>query len=162
MKLKKEIISDKIMTLPVLLRECAGWRVKSERIVFTNGCFDILHPGHIRLLLEAAEAGTKLIVGLNADLSVRRLKGVGRPVNSWSSRALLLAAQTYIDAVVLFEEDTPIELIKAILPDVLVKGGDYTPETVIGADVVKSYGGDIQIVPLVDGFSTTRIIEGLK
>jgi D-beta-D-heptose 7-phosphate kinase/D-beta-D-heptose 1-phosphate adenosyltransferase len=162
MKSKREIISDKIMPLPELLRECAGWRVKSKRIVFTNGCFDILHPGHVQLLLEAAEFGTKLIVGLNADASVRKLKGAGRPVNSWQARALLLAAQAYVDAVAIFEEETPIELIQALRPDVLVKGGDYKAETVVGAELVKSYGGDIKIVPLVDGFSTTRIIEGLK
>lgn len=150
------------MPLPLLLRECAGWRVKSERIVFTNGCFDLLHEGHIRLLLEAAESGTKLIVGLNADGSVKKLKGAGRPVHSSQSRALLLAAQTYVDAVILFDEETPVELIKALRPDVLVKGGDYNPETVAGADFVKSYGGEIKIVPLVDGYSTTKIIEGLK
>ncbi len=161
-KLKKDLVHNKIVNLEDLVHRCAGWRVKGHKIVFTNGCFDILHQGHIHLLLEAAELGHKLILGVNADASVKRLKGEGRPVNDESSRALLLAAQLYVDAVCIFEEDTPLELIQAIKPDVIVKGGDYTPETVVGGDFVQSYGGTVAIVPLVAGFSTTNIINKLK
>lgn len=145
-----------------LARLCAGWKVKSQKVIFTNGCFDILHPGHIQLLLQAAEAGDKLVLGLNTDASVKRLKGEGRPVNDEQSRALIMAAQLYVDAVTLFDEDTPLELIQAIHPDVIVKGGDYTPETVVGNDFVTSYGGKVIIVPTVEGFSTTSIINRMK
>lgn len=141
---------------------CAGWKVKGQKIIFTNGCFDILHPGHIQLLLEAAELGDKLVLGLNTDASVKRLKGEGRPVNDEQSRALIMAAQLYVDAVTLFDEDTPLELIQAIHPDVIVKGGDYTPETVVGNDFVTSYGGKVVIIPTVEGFSTTSIINRMK
>jgi D-beta-D-heptose 7-phosphate kinase/D-beta-D-heptose 1-phosphate adenosyltransferase len=161
-KSKKESIQDKIMSREALARLCAGWKVKSQKVVFTNGCFDILHPGHIQLLLQAAEAGDKLVLGLNTDASVKRLKGEGRPVNDEQSRALIMAAQLYVDAVTLFDEDTPLELIQAIHPDVIVKGGDYTPETVVGNDFVTSYGGEVVIVPTVEGFSTTSIINRMK
>lgn len=161
-KLKKELVQDKIMSREALAHLCAGWKVKGYKIIFTNGVFDILHQGHIRLLLDAAELGHKLVVGLNTDASVKRLKGESRPVNAEDSRALLMAAQLYVDAVCLFEEDTPLELIEAIRPDVIVKGGDYTPGTVVGADVVKAYGGEVVIVPTVEGYSTTHIINSLK
>jgi D-beta-D-heptose 7-phosphate kinase/D-beta-D-heptose 1-phosphate adenosyltransferase len=161
-KSKKESVQDKIMDREALARLCAGWKVKGEKVVFTNGCFDILHPGHIQLLLQAAEAGDKLVLGLNTDASVKRLKGEGRPVNDEQSRALIMAAQLYVDAVTLFDEDTPLELIQAIHPDVIVKGGDYTPETVVGNDFVTSYGGKVVIVPTVEGFSTTSIINRMK
>ena len=161
-KSKKESVQDKIMSREELARLCAGWKVKSQKVVFTNGCFDILHPGHIQLLLQAAEAGDKLVLGLNTDASVKRLKGEGRPVNDEQSRALIMAAQLYVDAVTLFDEDTPLELIQAIHPDVIVKGGDYTPETVVGNDFVTSYGGEVVIVPTVEGFSTTSIINRMK
>lgn len=161
-KHKKDLVHDKITDRESLVRICAGWKVKGHKIVFTNGCFDILHQGHISLLLDAAELGHKLVLGVNADASVKRLKGENRPVNNETSRSLLLAAQLYVDAVCIFEEDTPMELIRAIKPDVIVKGGDYTPETVVGADFVQSYGGEVAIVPLVAGFSTTKLIEDLK
>lgn len=161
-KQKKELVQDKIMNREALAHLCQGWRVKGQKIVFTNGCFDILHQGHISLLLEAAELGNKLVLGINTDNSVKKLKGEDRPVNNELSRALLLAAQLYVDAVVLFDEDTPLELIQAIRPDVIVKGGDYTPETVVGNDFVKSYGGAVVIVNLVPGFSTTGLIERLR
>ena len=161
-KSKKESVQDKIMSREALSHLCAGWRVKGQKIVFTNGCFDILHPGHIQLLLEAAELGDKLVLGLNTDASVKRLKGEGRPVNDEQSRALIIAAQHYVDAVTLFDEDTPLELIQTIRPDVIVKGGDYTPETVVGNDYVTSYGGKVVIVPTVDDFSTTSIINRMK
>lgn len=161
-KTKLESIESKIVDSKALAHICAGWRVNGHKIVFTNGCFDILHQGHIRLLLSAAELGNKLVLGLNTDASVRKLKGEGRPVNDQYSRALVMASQLFVDAVCLFEEDTPLELIKIVKPDILVKGGDYTPETVVGNDFVNAYGGKTVIIPTVEGFSTTGIIERLK
>lgn len=159
---KKESVQDKIMSREALSHLCSGWRIKGYKIVFTNGCFDILHQGHVALLLEAAELGHKLVLGLNTDASVKKLKGPHRPINDEQSRALIMASQLYVDAVTLFEEDTPLELIQEIRPDVIVKGGDYTPETVVGNDFVSSYGGSVVIVPTVDGFSTTNIINKMK
>lgn len=159
---KKESVQDKIMSRGALSHLCSGWRIKGYKIVFTNGCFDILHQGHVALLLEAAELGHKLVLGLNTDASVKKLKGPHRPINDEQSRALIMASQLYVDAVTLFEEDTPLELIQEIRPDVIVKGGDYTPETVVGNDFVSSYGGSVVIVPTVDGFSTTNIINKMK
>lgn len=161
-KSKKESVQDKIMGREALARLCAGWKVKGQKIVFTNGCFDILHQGHIALLLEAAELGYKLVLGLNTDASVKKLKGESRPINDEVSRALIMASQLYVDAVTLFDEDTPLELIQAIRPDVIVKGGDYTPETVVGNDFVTAYGGEVVIIPTVEGFSTTVIIDRMK
>jgi len=161
-KSKFERVQDKIVNRETLAHIVAGWKVKGEKIIFTNGCFDILHQGHIKLLMEAAELGHKVVLGLNTDASVKKLKGEGRPVNDEQSRALVMASQLYIDAVCLFEEDTPLELIKAIKPNVIVKGGDYTPETVVGNDFVKSYGGEVVIIPTVEGFSTTNIIQKMK
>jgi D-glycero-beta-D-manno-heptose 1-phosphate adenylyltransferase len=161
-KSKKESVQDKIMGREALARLCAGWKVKGQKVVFTNGCFDILHPGHLQLLLQAAELGDKLVLGLNTDASVKRLKGEDRPVNDEQTRALIMASQLYVDAVTLFDEDTPLELIQTIHPDVIVKGGDYTPETVVGNDYVTSYGGKVVIVPTVEGFSTTSIINRMK
>lgn len=159
---KKALVQNKIMSREELAHLCSGWRVKGYKIIFTNGCFDILHQGHIALLLEAAELGHKLVLGLNTDASVKKLKGENRPVNDEQSRALVMASQLYVDAVTLFGEDTPLELIQAIRPDVIVKGGDYTPETVVGNDFVSSYGGQVVIVPTVNGFSTTNIINKMK
>lgn len=134
-------------------------RFFGKKIVFTNGCFDVLHVGHVRLMLEAAEAGDVLVVGLNSDQSVKRLKGEGRPVHPQELRAEMLAALIPVDCIVIFDEDTPEELIKLVKPHVIVKGGDYTPEQVVGADFVKSYGGEVKIFPLVEGHSTTQIIS---
>lgn len=134
----------------------------SNTIAFTNGVFDILHRGHIFSLSQAAAEADYLIVGLNSDVSVKRLKGESRPVNNEESRALALAALLMVDAVVIFGEDTPLELIKAILPDVLVKGGDYTVEQIAGAKEVMANGGRVVINPLLGDFSTTRIIEQAK
>lgn len=162
-KNKLDTLRSKIITSKEELgRLAAGWRVKSYQIVFTNGVFDLVHQGHIACLALAAEAGNKLIVGVNSDASVKRLKGDSRPVNDAMSRALVLAAMQYVDAVCIFEEDTPLELIKAVRPDVIAKGGDYAPETVVGNDLVSSYGGRTIIIPLVDGFSTTGTIERSK
>lgn len=133
-----------------------------KKIVFTNGCFDILHVGHIRYLKQASELGDLLVVGLNSDESVKRLKGFDRPVNSEKDRAEMLSALGFVDYVVVFEEDTPYNLIKAIQPDVLVKGGDYKPEDVVGRDIVESRGGKVQILPFVEGKSTTSIINKIN
>ncbi|MFV0604724.1 MAG: D-glycero-beta-D-manno-heptose 1-phosphate adenylyltransferase [Niabella sp.] len=139
-----------------------GWKSKGEKTVFTNGVFDILHAGHVRALIQAASFGNRLIVGLNSDSSVKRLKGDSRPIIHEKDRALLLAALSCIDAVVLFEEDTPIQLIKTLMPDVLVKSADYKPETIVGAKEVIENGGEVKITPLVQGLSTTLIIEKIK
>ena len=133
-----------------------------KSIVFTNGVFDILHPGHIFSLSQAAKEADFLIVGLNSDNSVKRLKGQQRPVNNQDSRALLLASLLMVDAVVIFEEDTPLELINSLRPDVLVKGGDYTIEQIVGAKEVISNGGRVVINPVIEGYSTTSTIEKLK
>lgn len=155
-------IPDKIYNLDGLLLQLQRWRLASKKIVFTNGVFDLLHEGHIASLSEAATEGHILIVGVNNDASVKRLKGAERPVNNENSRALLLASLLVTDAVIIFEADTPLELIKAILPDVLVKGGDYTEDQIVGAKEVKANGGSVKIVPIVTGFSTTAIIEKMK
>lgn len=130
-----------------------------KTIAFTNGVFDIIHHGHIFSLSQAASEADYLVVGLNADASVKRLKGEGRPVNGQDSRALVLASMVMVDAVVLFEEDTPLELVNAIMPDVLIKGGDYTTEQIAGAKEVLENGGRVVINPILDGFSTTSIID---
>jgi D-glycero-beta-D-manno-heptose 1-phosphate adenylyltransferase len=155
-------ILDKIISSDELLKRIAQWRVLDKKVAFTNGCFDILHHGHIASLSEAAQQGDYLVIGLNSDASVKRLKGPERPINSQESRALVLAALTMVDAVVLFEEDTPLELISKVLPDVLVKGGDYKVEQIAGAKEVIANGGKVVINPIVPGFSTTNIIEKFK
>jgi len=137
-------------------------RNKNKKIVFTNGCFDILHIGHVRYLQEAAKLGDILVLGLNSDASVKRLKGPERPVNSEADRAELLCALGFIDYVVIFDEDTPYELIKKVQPDVLVKGGDYSPDEVVGKDIVESRGGKLVLIPFVEGKSTTNIINKIK
>lgn len=133
-----------------------------QTIVFTNGCFDVLHFGHVHYLLEAKKLGDILVVGLNSDDSVRRLKGPERPINGEKERAFVLAALCCVDYVVLFEEDTPENLIKAVLPDVLVKGGDYALDQIVGADFVNQNGGTVTTIPFVEGYSSSRIIEQLK
>ncbi|HNX21201.1 MAG TPA: D-glycero-beta-D-manno-heptose 1-phosphate adenylyltransferase [Bacteroidales bacterium] len=133
--------------------------LKGKKIVFTNGCFDILHLGHVQYLAQAKELGDLLVIGLNSDLSVKRLKGETRPVNPEHARALVLAALQFVDFVILFEEDTPFELIQQIIPDVLVKGGDYNKDQIVGADIVTSNGGEVVVLDFVDGFSTTQIIN---
>ena len=156
---KPQIIPHKIFTLPQLLKQVNRWRLLKETIAFTNGCFDILHPGHIASLSQAAEQADILIVGVNADNSVRKLKGAHRPVSDQQSRAMILASLLMVDAVVIFEEDTPLEIINAILPDVLVKGGDYAMEEIVGAKEVIANGGKVVISPIVPGFSTSGLIE---
>jgi len=155
-------IPGKIFTLDGLLQQLKRWRLLNKKIVFTNGVFDILHEGHIASLSEAASHGNILIVGVNADASVKRLKGNSRPVNNENSRALVLASLLMTDAIIIFEEDTPYHLITAVMPDVLVKGGDYTIATIVGAKEVIANGGQVMIAPILEGFSTTSIIEKMK
>ena len=141
----------------------AAWRERQRgRVVFTNGVFDLLHPGHIDVLLGARQKGDALVVGVNSDASVRRLKGPDRPVRSEGERAYLLAALEAVDAVTLFEQDTPLELVRVLQPDVIVKGGDYSPDTVVGASEVRARGGEVVIIPLTPGHSTTSTIERLR
>lgn len=147
---------------PEALNLLESWKQQEQKVVFTNGCFDILHQGHVVYLAKAAELGTKLVIGLNTDASVKRLKGNNRPVNSENERALLLAALAFVDMVVLFAEDTPYELIKAIQPDILVKGADYKPEDIVGCDIVKAKRGRVVTVSLEEGFSTTNVIEKIQ
>jgi len=159
---KSDIIPHKIFTLPGLLFELQRWRFLGKTIAFTNGCFDILHEGHIASLSAAATEADYLVVGLNSDRSARKLKGEGRPVNSEHARAMVLASLLMVDAVIIFDEDTPLELIKSILPEVLVKGGDYTLDQIAGAKEVMAAGGKVVINPILEGFSTTKILEKIK
>jgi D-glycero-beta-D-manno-heptose 1-phosphate adenylyltransferase len=143
--------------------EARRWRERARgTVVFTNGVFDLLHPGHVDLLTAARAEGDALVVGVNSDHSVRRLKGTGRPIRTEADRAYVLAALSAVDAVVVFEQDTPLELVLALRPDVLVKGGDYTPDTIVGRAQVEGWGGRVAIVPLTAGQSTTSIVERLR
>jgi rfaE bifunctional protein nucleotidyltransferase chain/domain len=155
-------IQSKISTLPELQKKIAQWRITGKTIAFTNGCFDILHSGHIASLSEAGLHADVLIVAVNADASTRSLKGPNRPVNDEVSRALLLAALSMVDAVVIFSEPTPLELIIATKPDVLVKGGDYKIEEIAGAKEVLGWGGKVIINPILQGFSTTSLINKIQ
>ena len=137
-------------------------RPRDGRLVFTNGCFDLLHPGHVLYLHEARALGDALVVGLNTDASVRRLKGPGRPLVEEDARAIVLAGLGCVDAVTLFDEDTPRELVAALLPDVLVKGGDYAPDAVVGREEVEAAGGEVRILPFVAGHSTTEIVRRIR
>ncbi|MCK9302507.1 MAG: D-glycero-beta-D-manno-heptose 1-phosphate adenylyltransferase [Bacteroidales bacterium] len=133
-----------------------------KKLVFTNGCFDIIHAGHTDYLYKARLLGDILVVGLNSDASVKRLKGDGRPINDQLSRASVLAAMSFVDYVIIFDENTPLNLIKALKPNVLVKGGDYIADNIVGADFVKSYGGIIEIIPFLEGYSTSSIINKIR
>lgn len=159
---RPDIISQKIYTLPQLLQKIAQWKVLAKTIAFTNGVFDILHPGHIFSLSQAAREADYLIVGINSDESVKRLKGNDRPVNNQESRSLIVASLLMVDAVIIFDDDTPLALINAVKPDVLVKGGDYTIEQIVGAREVIASGGRVVINPMVEGYSTSNIIDNLK
>jgi rfaE bifunctional protein nucleotidyltransferase chain/domain len=158
----EQTLLTKIATVPSLISHIKAWKSEGKRIVFTNGVFDLLHLGHITYLAKAAELGDKLIIGLNADASVKRLKGESRPVNDQNNRAALLAALFFVDAVVLFEEDTPRELITQLLPDVLVKGADYTVDNIAGAKEVLANGGEVKTISLVEGYSSTSIINKIR
>ena len=158
-----EIINTKIFQREMLMKQIAIWRMKDYRIVFTNGCFDILHPGHIDYLSKAADLGDVLIIAVNSDSSVKKLnKGTNRPIQNENDRALILAAFQFVEALIIFEEDTPYELIKAIQPDVLVKGGDWKESDIVGADIVKAKGGVVTTIPFVEGYSTTNIENRIK
>ena len=155
-------INSKIYSLDTLTTQVEQWKKSGNKIVFTNGCFDIIHRGHIEVLASTADLGNKLIIGLNSDQSIQKLKGEGRPIIDEQSRAILLAALSFVDAIVLFSEDTPLKLISALLPDVLAKGGDYEIETIVGHEIVQKNGGKVKLVPFVDGFSSTIIIDKIK
>ena len=157
-----EKINDKIISLEALKLKVENWKSSSEKIVFTNGCFDILHRGHIDVLAKTADLGDKLIIGLNSDSSIRKLKEDNRPIVDEKSRALLLAAFSFVDAIVLFSEQTPINLITDIRPDILAKGGDYKIEEIVGYEVVQQNGGEVITIPLIEGFSSTNIIDKIQ
>ncbi len=164
MQTNKDTIQTKIFApedLHNLRKALDDWRVKKKSLVFTNGCFDILHLGHIDYLAQAADFGDVLIVGLNTDSSVRNIKGPNRPVNSQNARAALLASLFFVDAVVMFDKDTPYELIKEVQPDFLIKGSDYKEEDIVGNDIVRSKNGRVIAVDLLKGYSTTNIIRKL-
>lgn len=154
-----EKIQNKILNKDNLAEWVAECRAKGSKIVFSNGCFDILHRGHVEYLAKAANFGDKMLIGLNTDASVKRLKGPSRPINDEYARAIVLAGLEFVSAVVLFDEDTPYNLIKAVQPDVLVKGSDYKPEDIVGYDIVTAKGGRVETIDFVDGYSTTRTIE---
>ena len=155
-------IPNKIYNLSTAVRIAAQWRVKSKTIAFTNGVFDLLHEGHIYSLSQAAAEADFLIVGINSDASTKRLKGESRPIHNEKSRSIIIASLVMVDAVIIFEEDTPFNLINTLLPDVLVKGGDYTLDQIVGAKEVMANGGRVVINKTVEGFSTTGIIDKLK
>jgi len=157
-----EAISQKIMTPDELVKTIHRWRLLNNQIVFTNGCFDILHKGHAEYLIKAAEYGNRLIIGLNSDASVKRLKGNDRPYNTFYDRAFLLASMHVCDAVVGFDENTPLVLIQMVNPDFLVKGGDYNAEEIVGYDHVIQAGGNVCVVPFSVGLSTTSLAEKIK
>jgi rfaE bifunctional protein nucleotidyltransferase chain/domain len=159
----QQILQDKILSRHSIEKRANIWRMFNKKIVFTNGCFDILHQGHVDYLSKARDLGHALVIGLNTDASIKRLnKSPERPINTEQSRASILASLVLVDAVVLFDEDTPYELIKAIQPDVLVKGADYIAEEIVGYDIVKAHGGEIATIELTQGFSTTGLINKIK
>ena len=161
-----DIIKRKVIDLNQLQHALYRWRFLSKRLVFTNGCFDILHLGHIDYLSKASDLGDILIVGVNSDASTSRLKGPHRPINNEEQRSILLAAMHFIDAVIVFDDPTPLELIKMVRPDVLVKGSDYNLSNIVGADVVQAYNGQVKTIDFLPGYSTTlieeKIISGKK
>ena len=153
--------SNKIFTLQTLLPQIEKWKEEGE-VVFTNGCFDLVHLGHVDYLEKARNLGARMIVGLNTDASVSRLKGPERPLVNEFARARVMAAFEFVDAVILFNEDTPMELITALKPDILVKGDDYAIENIVGADIVLAHGGEVKTVALVAGYSTTQLVNKIK
>ncbi len=157
-----EAVQKKIISPGNLDYLLSFWRFKKFKLVFTNGCFDVLHQGHIEYLSKACELGDILIIGLNTDNSVKRLKGNNRPIQDENSRAIILASLSFVNAVILFNEDTPYKLIEKIQPDVLVKGGDYSPAEIVGYDIVKAKGGEVKTIEFVDGFSSSLLINKIK
>ncbi|MDP9080549.1 MAG: D-glycero-beta-D-manno-heptose 1-phosphate adenylyltransferase [Bacteroidota bacterium] len=158
----EKTLLDKIRPLADLKDLISTWQKEGKKVVFTNGVFDLLHLGHVTYLAKAAELGDKLIIGLNSDSSVKRIKGEDRPINDQSNRAALLAALFFVDAVVLFEEDTPFNLITSLMPNILVKGADYTIDNIVGAKEVIANGGEVKTITFVEGYSSTSIIKKIK
>lgn len=158
----QEVLSEKILSKESLLPKVQEWKAQGKKVVFTNGCFDILHPGHIAYLNEAASLGDKLVIGLNTDQSVKRLKGEKRPINNEFSRSQMMAAMFFVDAVVFFDEETPLNLINTVEPDVLVKGGDYQIDTIVGAKESLERGAEVKVLSFLPGYSSTAIIEKIK
>jgi rfaE bifunctional protein nucleotidyltransferase chain/domain len=152
-------LQAKVYTTDTLQSQIAEWRKDNQKIVFTNGCFDLLHLGHVDYLAKARDLGDKLIIGLNTDTSVSRIKGPSRPIKDQKSRATILAAMQFVDAVIFFDEETPIDLIAWVKPDVLVKGGDYTLEGIVGHEIVLEKGGEVKTIPFVEGYSSSKLIE---
>src|SRR5271155_93155 len=158
----EKTLLDKITGVAKLKDHVSAWKSEGKKVVFTNGVFDLLHIGHITYMAKAAELGDKLVIGLNSDTSVKRIKGEDRPVNDQNSRAALLAALFFIDAIVVFEEDTPINVITALMPDILVKGADYSVENIVGAKEVIAIGGEVKTINFVEGYSSTSIIQKIR
>jgi D-glycero-beta-D-manno-heptose 1-phosphate adenylyltransferase len=154
--------TDKIFTLSQLLEQLKSWREQGQKIVFTNGCFDLLHLGHVDYLEKARQLGDKLVLGLNTDQSISSIKGPNRPLQDELSRARVMASLLFVDAVVLFDSDTPLNLIKAVQPDILVKGDDYAVDQIVGQKEVIAAGGEVKTVPLVTGYSTTNIVKKIE
>ena len=152
----------KVLELDEAKMQMARWHLKKYKVVFSNGCFDVLHRGHLEYLANSADLGDKLIIGLNSDASVKKIKGPSRPINNEYSRSFSLAALGFIDAVIIFDAETPEELIKSLRPDVLVKGSDYSENEIVGGAFVKENGGEVKTISLTEGFSTTNIIEKIK
>ena len=159
---KLEIINLKILDDKSLHQQLAIWRFLNKKIVFTNGCFDIIHLGHIDYLTKAKDLGDILLIGLNTDNSVKRLKGNNRPIKNQQERSVLLASLLFVDGIILFNEDTPYDLIKKIEPDILVKGSDYKKEEIVGADIIKNTGGEIITIDFLEGYSTTSILDKIR
>ena len=157
-----EKIKSKIYSLKQLQTVVKKWKKCGEKVVFSNGCFDIIHRGHLEILAHSADLGSKLIIGINSDKSVKNLKGKNRPIINEDSRSILLASLDFIDAVILFSEETPYNLIKTLQPDILAKGGDYSLKSVVGHEIVKENGGEVVLVPFIQGYSSTSIIEKIK
>ena len=155
-------INNKVFDLQNLMKKIEKWRSENKKIVFTNGCFDLIHLGHIEILARSSDFGDKLIIGVNSDLSIKKLKGKNRPIIEESSRIKQLSALEFVDAVVLFDDDNPLKLIKTIKPDVITKGGDYTAKNVIGNEIVSQKNGEVVIIPLTQGYSTTSILNKIK
>lgn len=155
-------IEAKILDWSSARQAVAGWQAAGQQVVFTNGCFDILHYGHVHYLADARDRGDRLVIGLNSAASVRRLKGPDRPIHDEKSRQMLLAACSFIDAVVVFEQDTPLELIRTLQPDILVKGGDWQPADIVGSDLVLARGGHVLSLPYIEGYSTTAIERKIR
>ena len=155
-------INSKILSLENLNNQVNSWKIDGLKVVFTNGCFDLLHRGHIEVLSKAADLGDRLIVGMNSDTSIVKLKGKKRPILDESSRSIILASLSFVDAVVVFTEETPLNLIINLKPDIVAKGGDYDISSIVGHDFIQKYGGEVVLIPFINGFSSTQIINTIK